>query len=105
MPFPCFLKPSFGCISINVICVGIRRSSLPKRRYRVVMDYVGGPLRHRGKRQDAGCFVDHGACANLGKQRVVCGVSWLLRVTDHEAVLMDPKLFSSWVHRLVVLFI
>jgi hypothetical protein len=24
---------------------------------------------------------------------------WLLRVIDHEAVLMDPKLFSSWVHR------
>jgi hypothetical protein len=23
-------------------------------------------------------------------------------VIDHEAVLMDPKLFSSWVHRLVV---
>jgi hypothetical protein len=22
-------------------------------------------------------------------------------VIDHEAVLMDPKLFSSWVHRLV----
>jgi hypothetical protein len=31
--------------------------------------------------------------------RVVCGFSWLLRVIDHEAaVLMDPKLFSSWVH-------
>jgi hypothetical protein len=27
----------------------------------------------------------------------------LLRVIDHEAVLMDPKLFSSWVHRSVVL--
>jgi hypothetical protein len=26
-------------------------------------------------------------------------------VIDHEAVLMDPKLFSSWVHRLVVLLI
>jgi hypothetical protein len=25
----------------------------------------------------------------------------LLRVIDHEAVLMDPKLFSSWVQRLV----
>jgi hypothetical protein len=25
------------------------------------------------------------------------------RVTDHEAVLMDPKLFSTWVHRPVVL--
>jgi hypothetical protein len=35
--------------------------------------------------------------------RVVCGFSWLLRVIDHEAVLMDPKLFSSWVHRSVVL--
>jgi hypothetical protein len=44
------------------------------------------------------------AGANLGKQRVVCGFSWLLRVIDHEAVLMDPKLFSSWVqHRPVVL--
>jgi hypothetical protein len=43
-------------------------------------------------------------CANLGKQRVVlCGFSWLLRVIDHEAVLVDPKLFSSWVHRSVVL--
>jgi hypothetical protein len=27
----------------------------------------------------------------------------LLRVVDHEAALMDPKLFSSWVHRSVVL--
>ena len=53
--------------------------------------------------QDAGCFVDYDACVNLGKHRVVCGFSWLLRVIDHEAVLMDPKLFSSWVHRLVVL--
>ena len=50
--------------------------------------------------QDAGCFVDYDACVNLGKHRVVCGFSWLLRVIDHEAVLMDPKLFSSWVHRL-----
>jgi hypothetical protein len=24
-------------------------------------------------------------------------------VIDHEAVLMDPKLFSSWVHRSVVI--
>jgi hypothetical protein len=45
------------------------------------------------------------ARVNLGKHRVVCGVSWLLRVTDHEAVLMDPKLFLSWVHRSVVLLI
>jgi hypothetical protein len=30
-------------ISINVICVGIR-SGLPKRRYRVVIYYVGAPL-------------------------------------------------------------
>jgi hypothetical protein len=50
--------------------------------------------------QDAGCFVDYDACVNLGKHRVVCGFSWLLRVIDHEAVLMNPKLFSSWVHRL-----
>jgi hypothetical protein len=35
-------------IFINVICVGIC-SSLPKRRYCVVIDYVGDPLRHRGK--------------------------------------------------------
>jgi hypothetical protein len=35
--------------------------------------------------------VDYDACANLGKHRVVCGVSWLLRVIDHEAVLMEPK--------------
>jgi hypothetical protein len=35
-------------IFINVICVGIR-SSLPKRRYRVVIDYEGDLLRHRGK--------------------------------------------------------
>jgi hypothetical protein len=41
--------------------------------------------------------------AVLAYDRVVCGFSWLLRVTDHEAVLMDPKLFSSWVHRSVVL--
>ena len=54
-------------------------------------------------RQDAGCFVDYDACENLGKHRVVCGFLWLLRVIDHEAVLMDPKLFSSWVHRSVVL--
>jgi hypothetical protein len=53
--------------------------------------------------QDAGCFVGYDACVNLGKHRVVCGFSWLLRVIDHAAVLMDPKLFSSWVHRLVVL--
>jgi hypothetical protein len=54
-------------------------------------------------RQDAGCFVDYDARVNLGKHRVVCGCSWLLRVIDHEAVLMDPKSFSSWVHRSVVL--
>jgi hypothetical protein len=44
-------KGRFAIISINVICVGIC-FSLPKRRYRVVIDYVGDPLRHRGK---AGC--------------------------------------------------
>jgi hypothetical protein len=44
-------------MSINVICVGIR-SSPPKRRYRVVIDYVvGDPLRHRGK---AGCWLFRG---------------------------------------------
>jgi hypothetical protein len=35
-------------MSITVICVRTR-SGLPKRRYHVVIDYVGGPLRHRGK--------------------------------------------------------
>jgi hypothetical protein len=30
-------------------------------------------------------------------------LKWLLRVTGHEAVLMDPKLSSSWVHRSGVL--
>jgi hypothetical protein len=43
-------------IFINVICVGTR-SSLPKRRYRVVVDYVGDLLRHRDK---AGCWVFRG---------------------------------------------
>jgi hypothetical protein len=44
--------------STSVIRVGIC-SSLPKRRYRVVMiDYVGDPLRrHRGK---AGCWLFRG---------------------------------------------
>jgi hypothetical protein len=50
-------------------------------------------------RQNAGCFVDNDARENLGKHRVVCGFWWLLRVIDHEAALMDPKLFSNWVHR------
>jgi hypothetical protein len=63
----------------------------------------GSPPPRTAARQDAGCFVGYGACANLGKHRVVCGFSWLLGVIGHEAVLMDPKLFSSWVHRLVVL--
>jgi hypothetical protein len=31
--------------------------------------------------------VDYDACVDLGKHRVVCGFSWLLRVIDHEAVL------------------
>jgi hypothetical protein len=44
-------------ISINVICVRIR-SGLPKRQYRVVIGYVGGPLRHRGK---AGCWLFRGS--------------------------------------------
>jgi hypothetical protein len=39
--------------------------------------------------------VDYDARVNLGKHRVVYGFSWLLRVIDHEAALMDPKLFSS----------
>jgi hypothetical protein len=59
-------------------------------------------LRHRG-RQDAGCFLYYDACANLRKHCVACGFSWLLRVTDHEAAPMDPKLFSSWLHRSLVL--
>jgi hypothetical protein len=44
-------------------------------------------------RYDAGCFVDYDARANLRKHWVVCGFSWLLRVIDHEAAPMDPKLF------------
>jgi hypothetical protein len=45
------------------------RASLPseKARYRVVKDYVGDLLRHRGK---AGCRLFrgfYGACVNLGK--------------------------------------
>jgi hypothetical protein len=45
-------------ISINVICVGIR-SSFPKRRYRVVIDYVGEHLLcNRGK---AGCRLFRGS--------------------------------------------
>jgi hypothetical protein len=35
-------------------------------------------------RQDAGCCVGYDACANLRKHWGVCGVSWLLRVIDHE---------------------
>jgi hypothetical protein len=38
----------------------------------------------------AGCFVDYDACVDLGKHRVVCGFSWLLRVIDHEVVLTPP---------------
>jgi hypothetical protein len=49
-------KERFAISSINVICVGIR-SSLPKRRYRVVIDCVGDLLRHRGK---AGCWFFRG---------------------------------------------
>ena len=30
--------------------------------------------------------MGHEACVNFGKQRVACGVSWLLRVINHEAV-------------------
>jgi hypothetical protein len=94
-------------ICINAICVGIR-SSPPKRRYRVVIDYVGDLLRHAPRQVMmlvVSWIMTYDACVNLGKHRVVCGFSWLLRVIviDHEAVLMDPKLFSSWVHRLVVL--
>jgi hypothetical protein len=37
-------------------------------------------------------FVDYDACVDLGKHRAACGFSWLLRVIDHEAILMDPKL-------------
>jgi hypothetical protein len=89
-------------ISINVICgnpfkpseKAISRGDRLCRR---------PPPTPRQGRVLAGCFVDYDACANLGKHRVVCGFSWLLRVIDHEAVLMDPKLFSRWVHRSVVL--
>jgi hypothetical protein len=58
---------SKGCfvVSINVICVGIR-SSLPKRRYRVVIDYayVGEALSATAAGEAAGCFVGHDNCAN-----------------------------------------
>jgi hypothetical protein len=46
---------------------------------------------------------EFGKSTSTRAHRVVCGFSWLLRVIDHEAVLMDPKLFSSWVRRSVVL--
>jgi hypothetical protein len=50
-------------------------------------------------RQDAGCFMGVMARVRIwgNTELLVCGFSWLLRVIDHEAVLMDPKLFSSWV--------
>jgi hypothetical protein len=35
----------------------------------------------------------------MGKQRVACGVSWLLRVIDHGAVPLGPHLLSSSVRR------
>jgi hypothetical protein len=44
-------------VSTNVICVGIR-SSPPKRRYRVVVDNVGGPFSHRGRK---GCQLFRGS--------------------------------------------
>jgi hypothetical protein len=57
-------------MSINVVCVGIC-SGLPKRRYRVVVYYVGDLLRHRGK---AGCWLFRGL--------------WLLRVCEFEKTLI-----------------
>jgi hypothetical protein len=57
----------------------------------------------KNRPSDRLCFVDYDACANLGKQRSVCGVSWLLRVIDYEAALVNPELLSSWVRRSVVL--
>jgi hypothetical protein len=35
--------------------------------------------------------VDYDARVNLVKYRVACGFSWLLRVIDHEGVLVDPS--------------
>ena len=65
----------------------------------MAIDYVGGPLRHRGKAGFPGCFVDHGACTNWeNNELLACGVPWLLRVADHEAALLGPNLFSRLVH-------
>ena len=76
-------------------------------RYRVVVDYGGGPLSHRGR---GGCQLFRGSwrVCGFGKTAswlAVCGFSfsWLLRVIDHEADLLDPKLFLSLGPRSVVL--
>jgi hypothetical protein len=74
-------------ISINVICVGIR-SSLPKRRYRVVMGYVGDLLRHRGKLRQGRVLVvswvmsyEH-ARANLGGETSCLWVFVVVAASD-----------------------
>jgi hypothetical protein len=36
-----------------------------------------------------------------GSRELPVGYSWMLRVTDHETALLDPKVFSSLVHRQV----
>jgi hypothetical protein len=77
-----------------VICVGVWLS-LPKRRRRVVIYYVGDLLHHRGKAA-ASMLVVSWIMTRVRiweKHCVVCGFSWLFRVVDHDAVLMDPKLF------------
>jgi hypothetical protein len=89
--------------SINVIYVRTR-SSLSKRRYRVVIDCLcrrSPPPPRQGRVLVVSWIMTR--VRIWEKHRVVCGFSWLLRVIDHEAVLMDPELFSRWVHRSVVL--
>jgi hypothetical protein len=63
---------------------GFTRS--PKRRYRVVIDYVGDarpPPPPRQGRMLVVSWIMARPCANLGGHRVVCGFWWLLRVIDH----------------------
>jgi hypothetical protein len=98
-----FVSKGRFAISISVICVVGIRSGLPKRRHRVVVDYVGGPLHHHGK---AGCRLFRGSwhVCEFGKTASCLWVFVVVAgVIDHEAALLDPKLFSSLVHRSVVL--
>jgi hypothetical protein len=45
------------------------------------------------------------AAAARALLRAACGFPWLLRVIDHEAVLLDPKLFLSMDLRPVLLLL